>query len=105
MLLSSHISPKKQSAIKVTQVKKSNDISVNKTTTIIKKYTYNGIQSTYEGTFKDGKRHGIGSLYDLNGDLIYSGEWKEDVFWGNGKLIFRESKSKQIGIAMFKSFD
>lgn len=40
----------------------------------------------YNGSFKNGLRHGIGCLYYSNGTLKYKGEWKNDLPDGNGSL-------------------
>jgi hypothetical protein len=47
----------------------------------------NGLGSIYEGEFKAGKRHGIGTITVLTG-FKYSGGWIDDKFSGNGKVTF-----------------
>ena len=41
--------------------------------------------SKYEGSFLNGKRHGIGTFTSSNGS-IYVGEWFDDLMHGKGKL-------------------
>ena len=37
-------------------------------------------QIEYTGEWKNGVKHGYGSYYDENGTLIYAGEWKNDDY-------------------------
>eukprot|EP00163_Fabomonas_tropica_P001403 TRINITY_DN11059_c0_g1_i2.p2 TRINITY_DN11059_c0_g1~~TRINITY_DN11059_c0_g1_i2.p2 ORF type:complete len:163 (-),score=56.78 TRINITY_DN11059_c0_g1_i2:228-716(-) len=41
----------------------------------------------YEGDWKDGRRHGRGVFYYLNGD-VYDGEWQDDLKHGVGTYTF-----------------
>lgn len=50
------------------------------------KYTY-ADGSYYYGDWFKGKMEGVGQLYDVNGNLEYEGEWKDDHFEGKGKLM------------------
>lgn len=47
------------------------------------KYLY-GDGSYYYGDWFKGKMHGQGKLYDVDGNLEYEGEWKNDCFEGQG---------------------
>lgn len=52
-------------------------------------FTYANGQ-TYTGSWKDGNRHGHGTITDKNGTVIYNGEWVNDAKKGGGffsKLI------------------
>lgn len=43
----------------------------------------------YEGSLDaQGRREGMGTLFDKQGRLIYTGMWSQDVYWGKGKLLF-----------------
>ncbi|KAM3139736.1 hypothetical protein pb186bvf_008194 [Paramecium bursaria] len=71
-----------------------------------KNYIFNGSDTMYEGNYdQNGLRSGLGSLFDANGKLIYTGEWKEDMFWGKGKLIFQDEKVKNLQLKMFTNFN
>ena len=48
-------------------------------------YDENSELLLYNGTWKNGKREGVGRLYE-NGIIKYEGEWKDNTFHGNGKL-------------------
>ncbi|CAD8205532.1 unnamed protein product [Paramecium octaurelia] len=78
---------------------------INKKTTITKKIIYMGEEALYEGqTDERGRKQGIGTLFDKDGKIIYTGQWKDDVFWGKGKLMFRESKSQKLQLKNFMNF-
>ncbi len=47
---------------------------------------------SYNGNWKDGKRHGIGSLYLRNDGSTYEGEWKNGVPDGIGTITFKDGK-------------
>ena len=49
----------------------------------------------YFGDTENGKKHGKGSLFDENGDLVYEGEWKEDKRCGKGKLYATKGNKEQ----------
>lgn len=44
------------------------------------KYCQNG--GRYEGEWRHGVRCGVGTLYRANGEMVYSGEWQNDRYWG-----------------------
>jgi antitoxin component YwqK of YwqJK toxin-antitoxin module len=46
--------------------------------------SFNGNKKAYEGMWKDGKRHGQGTLYLWSGEKDYVGEWKDDKCNGYG---------------------
>ena len=46
----------------------------------------------YIGEYKDGLRHGKGTLYYLNGDIKYEGDFVNDKFEGNGKYILEDGE-------------
>lgn len=49
------------------------------------KYCQNG--GRYEGEWRHGVRCGVGTLYRANGEMVYSGEWQNDRYWGKGVLV------------------
>ncbi len=49
----------------------------------------------YEGSFKNGYESGQGSLYDATGKLIYSGNWENGFF--NGEGVLTKSTEKYNG--------
>ena len=46
----------------------------------------------YIGEYKDGLRHGKGTLYYLNGDIKYEGDFVNDKFEGNGKGYWEDGE-------------
>lgn len=42
-------------------------------------YVNNG-QVEYSGDWKNGMRHGKGAYYDTDGTLIYDGKWENDDY-------------------------
>lgn len=54
----------------------------------VQKYSNNG---TYFGQVKDGKAHGKGRYFDSDGNLIFEGEFKNNLYDGNGKYYLVES--------------
>jgi len=48
----------------------------------------------YEGEFKDGKRHGNGTLYLTNGEK-FTGEWRDDKIAGRGVFEQRNGQTVQ----------
>mmetsp|Transcript_32327 Transcript_32327/g.59780 ORF Transcript_32327/g.59780 Transcript_32327/m.59780 type:complete len:264 (+) Transcript_32327:189-980(+) len=50
-------------------------------------YLYKDLGGVYEGQFKDGKRHGIGTLKWADGDE-YEGEWKAGKPHGRGTMKY-----------------
>ena len=52
-------------------------------------------EGTYKGEIENDKRHGKGEMYFDNGN-IYSGEWKDDEFHGNG--IYKNQTDSYEGI-------
>lgn len=79
----------------------------NKKINVTKRFIYEGSEALYEGGYDaQGRRSGMGSLFDASGRLIYSGMWRNDVFHGKGKLIFREGREKQpLSLAKFRNFE
>lgn len=50
-------------------------------------------QGTYDGEWKDGIKHGIGTYHYSNGD-VYEGPWKDDKRHGsNGKYTYYKNPS------------
>ena len=49
----------------------------------------------YEGEFKDGKRHGQGTLKDSDDKLVYYGEWKDDKPNGKGTITIPDIACKK----------
>lgn len=49
------------------------------------KYCQDG--GRYEGEWRHGVRCGVGTLYRANGEMVYSGEWQNDRYWGKGVLV------------------
>ena len=41
----------------------------------------------YVGDTKDGMKHGEGSLFDENGNLVYEGGWLNDEKSGLGQVV------------------
>lgn len=35
----------------------------------------------YTGMWKDGKRHGKGTEFDAQGNVVFTGEWREDRYY------------------------
>ena len=50
-------------------------------------YYYNDGEN-YEGEWKDGERHGQGSLYDSIGIKLYEGKWEDDKENGYGTYYY-----------------
>ena len=46
----------------------------------------------YDGDFKEGKMDGEGQCFDQNGNLIYEGQWKNNLIHGKGIYIWNEGK-------------
>lgn len=55
-------------------------------------YDYPGWIKCYSGSHREGRRHGsgVGVLYDGS---EYTGEWKDDLFHGHGRLIYASESS------------
>ena len=51
----------------------------------------------YEGEWCDGKRWGRGVQYDRNGEVMYDGEWKSDVY-SRSRIITGENTVLQAGV-------
>ena len=47
---------------------------------------------SYYGNWKDGKRHGTGSLHLKSDSSIYTGEWKNGLPNGIGTIKFKNGK-------------
>lgn len=60
----------------------------------VQEYSNNG---TYFGQVKDGKAHGKGRYFDSNGNLIFEGEFKNNLYDGNGKYYSIESVHGEEG--------
>lgn len=43
---------------------------------------------TYEGEFREGKRHGNGKMVYGQQNIIYVGQWRNDSRHGNGEILF-----------------
>lgn len=41
----------------------------------------------YKGEYRGTSREGVGQSYDSEGRVVYSGEWKKGVYWGEGDLF------------------
>ena len=48
--------------------------------------------SMYIGEFKNNKMDGYGVCYDCHGNIIYEGEWKNNLVHGKGTYIWEEGK-------------
>lgn len=63
----------------------------------IANYYYKSMDSMrYDGEYVDGIRSGFGKMYNLDGDLIYIGMWKNGVFDGYG-ITFYDGEASYIG--------
>lgn len=51
----------------------------------------------YEGAFRDGRRHGHGTIGDHNGRMVYRGGWHEDRYHGFGELFHRDGRTHYRG--------
>ena len=51
----------------------------------------------YDGEWCDGKRWGRGIQYDRNGEVMYDGEWKSDVY-SRSRIITGENTVLQAGV-------
>ena len=49
----------------------------------------------YFGDTENGMKHGEGSLFDENGDLVYEGGWKENKRCGKGKSYATKGNGQQ----------
>lgn len=65
------------------------------------KMVYKG-GNQYEGEWKDGKKHGIGTLISPTG-AKYTGEWKDDLMCGYGTWT-NPDKSTHVGKRVFFFF-
>lgn len=54
---------------------------------------------TFIGQFKDGKKNGLGKLYNPNGIVIMETEWRDDIIWGKTEYIEYYPNSKNIKIS------
>ena len=45
------------------------------------------IKRAYAGEYHEGKKQGFGILKNFNGEIIYEGQWKLNVYHGKGKLM------------------
>ena len=52
--------------------------------------------STYQGQFKDGQYHGIGTFLSVNNREKYVGSWKSNKREGHGELRYAD-KSTYVG--------
>ena len=52
----------------------------------------------YEGSFCDGKKSGMGCLFDPEGTVKYVGEWQNDKKNGQGTSFFANKKVSYTGI-------
>ena len=67
---------------------------------------------TYLGSIQDNKRYGIGRCVWPDGS-VYEGEWKNDRFEGQGRMIFKEGDfytgdfidGKATGFGVYESTD
>ena len=52
-----------------------------------------GGAKVYVGTVANGKREGTGACTYINNSKfkLYEGEWKNDTFWGQGKLTYADN--------------
>ncbi|MFN1808388.1 hypothetical protein ACK2GQ_18390 [Clostridioides difficile] len=50
----------------------------------------------YAGEFKGGKMEGYGICYNSKGEVLYEGEWKNNLIHGKGTYIWEKGK-KYIG--------
>ena len=46
----------------------------------------------YSGGWQDGKRQGHGTAFDKNGNVVYTGEWKDDRY-ENG-ILYRHVQNE-----------
>ncbi|CAD8115964.1 unnamed protein product [Paramecium sonneborni] len=98
-------SNKRDQSFQSQNINKQSTYDINKKTTISKKIIYMGEEALFEGqTDEKGRKQGIGTLFDKDGKIIYTGQWKDDVFWGKGKLMFRETKSQKLQLKNFMNF-
>lgn len=63
---------------------------------------YEFLKGSYEGQWLDGKRHGLGIMYDPNGSINFDGLWEMDSM-SNGSGFFGE-EFKYIGQFKFGKF-
>lgn len=57
-------------------------------------HKYNGKHLIYKGSWKDDKKNGHGTLYNLEGEIEYIGDFVDDVFDGNGINYLYGSSNK-----------
>lgn len=50
--------------------------------------TDNQMHATYEGSYVDGKKAGVGKMTYPNGD-VYTGQWKNNVMEGEGTYVYK----------------
>ena len=58
----------------------------------------------YDGDWKNGSMHGVGTLYYANGQVAYEGEWFEDQFHGRG-VVYNENPIPLVAECDYKNFD
>ena len=51
----------------------------------------------FEGGFRDGRRHGHGTIGDHNGRIVYRGGWHEDRYHGFGELFHLDGRTHYRG--------
>jgi antitoxin component YwqK of YwqJK toxin-antitoxin module len=47
------------------------------------------------GTYINGKREGLGKMFDESGNPIYIGNFKNGMYHGNGEYFFKNGLSKK----------
>ena len=52
----------------------------------------NIMEGSYFGEFLNNKMHGKGILFDMNGNIIYEGDFVNDYFEGNGKYVYDDGE-------------
>lgn len=57
----------------------------------------------YEGKLVDGERHGVGTLFDVDGNLLKTGIWDHDklVKWNFEKILKVKLKKIHINFQIF----
>ena len=53
---------------------------------------YSNEKINYEGEFKNGYLRGKGKLYDINGNLLFKGDFSDDLYYIGEKKVVKKWK-------------
>ena len=65
---------------------------------------YSNEKINYEGEFKNGYLRGKGKLYDINGNLLFKGDFSDDLYYIGEKKVVKKMEKELNIIWMGKLF-